>query len=67
MNNNFPQVLYPVFRLQQSTQRAILGNKWWKKKVTELGVKEGYAYNDLEQLRFFDLARMDRGQLSSGA
>ncbi|CAM9464216.1 unnamed protein product, partial [Ectocarpus fasciculatus] len=36
MNKNFPQVLYPVFRLQQSTQRAILGNKWWKKKVNEL-------------------------------
>lgn len=34
MNKNFPQVLYPVFRLQQSTQRSILGNRWWSKKVT---------------------------------
>ncbi|CAM9653337.1 unnamed protein product [Chrysoparadoxa australica] len=36
MNSNFPQVLYPVFRLQQSTQRYIMGSRWWKKKVTYL-------------------------------
>lgn len=44
MNKNFPQVLYPVFRLQQSTQRAILGNKWWKKKVTNSGPKKALRF-----------------------
>jgi hypothetical protein len=33
-----PQVLYPVFRLQQVMIDAILGEAWWTKKIKSLEI-----------------------------
>jgi Ca2+-binding EF-hand superfamily protein len=36
MNKQYPAVMYPVFRLQQSVMRATMGISWWNTKVTKL-------------------------------
>jgi hypothetical protein len=36
MNRQYPQVLYPVFRLQITVMNEILGAKWWSKKNAQL-------------------------------
>jgi hypothetical protein len=36
MNRQYPQVLYPVFRLQITVMNEILGAKWWAKKNAQL-------------------------------
>lgn len=37
LNQQFPSLLYPAFRMQENMRRYTLGNKWWEKKISEMG------------------------------
>ena len=39
MNRNFPQVLYPAFRLQMSMMSKVGGMYWWRRKKRVIGMK----------------------------
>ena len=32
LNDTFPHLLYPAFRIQETVQRQFMGYKWWKRK-----------------------------------
>ncbi|KAG5184504.1 hypothetical protein JKP88DRAFT_181195, partial [Tribonema minus] len=36
LNKQYPQVMYPLFRLQQNTMRFVMGPKWWASKLRRL-------------------------------
>ena len=72
MHKQFPQVLYPAFRLQQIMMDNICGSTWWNKKKGRLAMeKEEAIRKDREeriaQARKLEVARQKQIKKHMGA
>jgi hypothetical protein len=60
LNRNFPQLLYPAFRIQISMMRYTLGQRWWAKRKILLSTLREEMRNRTERLRIKDQKRLDK-------
>jgi hypothetical protein len=60
LNRDFPQLLYPAFRVQVNMMRFTFGQKWWAKRKVLLNAMREEMRNRTERLRVAEQKRLDK-------
>jgi len=60
LNRDFPQLLYPAFRIQCNMMRYTFGQPWWEKRKTMLNAMREEMRNRTERLRIAEQKRLDK-------
>eukprot|EP00515_Schizochytrium_aggregatum_P011029 CAMPEP_0202081404 /NCGR_PEP_ID=MMETSP0964-20121228/13995_1 /ASSEMBLY_ACC=CAM_ASM_000500 /TAXON_ID=4773 /ORGANISM="Schizochytrium aggregatum, Strain ATCC28209" /LENGTH=367 /DNA_ID=CAMNT_0048648959 /DNA_START=58 /DNA_END=1161 /DNA_ORIENTATION=+ len=62
LNNKFPMLLFPAFRMQEHMMANTLGKDWWTKKKATLQGERDVADAADEKLKLKELKRQQRNQ-----